>query len=339
MTGLLRSLCWLLAAGLAAAAVLAELGGLWWPADLFSHFRYYYLAAALAAVVIMALAGLFARRLHWLTIPLVILTAAPHLWPLFAYPGLLSARDGAIGQPIRVVTANLLYTNPRLPEMAAWLKRQQADIVCLQEVVASRDPMLKALGDLYPHHGPGETRSDTLLLSRWPILQQKMAFPDQVSGTSSQTSWRRGRGGSYPYHVAVVKTPAGPLTVLCLHPFPPIGAIAAAGHQLQLRVAAIEARQARAAGRPVLVLGDLNITPWSPRFRRLLADGRLGAVTPPGIWPRSWPAGGVFGVLPGLPIDHVLASRRFRVRTVRMGPAIGADHHPVIVDLLLTPAR
>jgi endonuclease/exonuclease/phosphatase (EEP) superfamily protein YafD len=81
-----------------------------------------------------------------------------------------------------------------------------------------------------------------------------------------------------------------------------------------------------------VLLGDLNCTPWSPAFDRLLAAARLrDSGRGRGLHP-TW-----FSAVPfvGLPIDHVLVGPGVGVRGRHVGPDIGSDHRPVIADLVL----
>jgi endonuclease/exonuclease/phosphatase (EEP) superfamily protein YafD len=82
----------------------------------------------------------------------------------------------------------------------------------------------------------------------------------------------------------------------------------------------------------LVLLGDLNTTSWSPHFRDLintagLKDSRAGF----GIQP-TWPAG-----TPPLwiPLDHCLVSPEIKVHDRRVGPNVGSDHFPVIVEFSL----
>jgi endonuclease/exonuclease/phosphatase (EEP) superfamily protein YafD len=113
------------------------------------------------------------------------------------------------------------------------------------------------------------------------------------------------------------------------HPLPPIGEARSALRNDQLRAIAEFLNQTDA--RRVLV-GDLNTTSWSPHFRELLAaadlvDSRRGF----GVQPTWFALGGLLR----LPIDHVLVSPEIEVMSRRIGPDIGSDHRPVIVDLSL----
>ena len=87
----------------------------------------------------------------------------------------------------------------------------------------------------------------------------------------------------------------------------------------------------------VVVAGDFNHTPYTPRFARLAAEGRLLAARHPGLWPITWRAQfrgvPVLDRLFGLPIDQVLVNDHFAVRTVAIGPELGSDHLPVTVEL------
>jgi endonuclease/exonuclease/phosphatase family metal-dependent hydrolase len=96
----------------------------------------------------------------------------------------------------------------------------------------------------------------------------------------------------------------------------------------------------------LIILGDFNATPYTPRFRSLLGATRLKVAGPRWFWPATYPVGGpliylsrrLSNALPGLLIDHVLVDRHFAVQTFRRGPEIGADHYPIVVDLELGAA-
>ncbi len=81
-------------------------------------------------------------------------------------------------------------------------------------------------------------------------------------------------------------------------------------------------------GGPAAVAGDLNTTPWSREFRRLLAQSGLDG---PLLRPRTLPARLGWA---GLPIDHVLAGGGLRVAAVEPGPDLGSDHRPVVARLV-----
>lgn len=82
----------------------------------------------------------------------------------------------------------------------------------------------------------------------------------------------------------------------------------------------------------VVVLGDLNVTPWSKSFQKFtesanLRDSRRGF----GV-NATWPAwlGGL-----GIPIDHCLVSEGIVVRNVETGESVGSDHRPLIAEFFV----
>jgi endonuclease/exonuclease/phosphatase (EEP) superfamily protein YafD len=82
----------------------------------------------------------------------------------------------------------------------------------------------------------------------------------------------------------------------------------------------------------MILIGDLNVTPWSPDYARLIRDSGLrDARRGHGILP-TWPT---FFPLMMIPLDHCLISPTLAVSDIRLGPNIGSDHLPLIVDLLL----
>jgi endonuclease/exonuclease/phosphatase (EEP) superfamily protein YafD len=88
----------------------------------------------------------------------------------------------------------------------------------------------------------------------------------------------------------------------------------------------------RAQKNPVLLIGDLNVSPWSSYFARLLKDSGLkNSMKGFGFQP-SWPAGNRFL---RIPIDQILYSPQITIHHRTVGADIGSDHLPVIVDFSL----
>jgi endonuclease/exonuclease/phosphatase (EEP) superfamily protein YafD len=84
--------------------------------------------------------------------------------------------------------------------------------------------------------------------------------------------------------------------------------------------------------KPVLLVGDLNVSPWSSYFTRLLKNSGLkNSMKGFGFQP-SWPSNTSFL---RIPIDHVLYTPEIVIRNRAVGPDVGSDHLPVIVDFAL----
>ena len=98
----------------------------------------------------------------------------------------------------------------------------------------------------------------------------------------------------------------------------------------------VAARAAASHDGRVMVLGDLNATPWSRAMTNLMAAGGLrdAAIGSPfrSTWASRFP-------LLGLPLDQVLVGRAMGIVSRRVGRDIGSDHFPVIADLTLSAAN
>ena len=94
----------------------------------------------------------------------------------------------------------------------------------------------------------------------------------------------------------------------------------------------LAAEASRRGSLPFVGLGDLNISPFSPHYQRLLDDTGLRNAAAGRGWQPTWPA--MF--LPvGIQIDHALVSPEIEVTAFHRGPANGSDHMSIIVDVLI----
>lgn len=298
---------WLEVAGLAAAA----------------HGRFYRGQRRLA-LGLLALAGWQASRAVALRLP-------ARLGPT----PLLGAATAGGAQPrgtdLRLLTLNLLYTHSRCDGFVALIQREQPDVVCLQELtppVAER--LCALLGDDYPHRllAPSAGSNGYGILSRLPL----------VAGDFLQTP-----GGVSRYaQRATVLVGGREIDVYNCHLMPPLGktfrylgpTIATRLREAQI-TAMVEA--IRTVGRPAVVAGDFNLTPYQEGYRLLaptLTDSWLEAGVGTGVtWPLSiLPQFTRF--VPLLRIDYCWHTAELQATRSRVAYTLtGSDHCPVVVDL------
>jgi endonuclease/exonuclease/phosphatase (EEP) superfamily protein YafD len=118
-----------------------------------------------------------------------------------------------------------------------------------------------------------------------------------------------------------------PLQLLATHPVSPMTPERARQRDRQLAWVGSWAQQ---QGPSVLVVGDLNVTPWSAAYGELITGGGLNdPQRVHGLQP-SWPAS--LGPL-GLPIDHVLHGSDLTTLSRELGPSFGSDHRSVVVRI------
>ena len=299
---------WLLA-GVAFASVLALLAPLGWPFELFAHFRVQYAAAALL------LAGLLGWQRRAVPTVLALVLAGWHA--LSGAQVLMAATPttGCAGPVVTVAAANVLYSNSQREPLLDWLETRPADIVILQEVTEAWARDLAAR-TAYPnrHLLPREDAYGIGVLSRWPL--ESVSLVDLA-----------GDGLPSIAGVAVIGTQR--VRFLGMHTRWPVAPSLA-----RLRDEALHgaADLAQATDLPMVMLGDLNVTPDSPAFERLLHSSALRDALAGGEWRPTWQAD--FWPL-ALRIDHILVSPGVCVEQASVGPPVGSDHLPVLARLRL----
>lgn len=117
----------------------------------------------------------------------------------------------------------------------------------------------------------------------------------------------------------------GTFHLLTVHPIPPLSGFSIRNQQLK-----VVAEERAKWGKSLIVMGDLNLSQWSYYFQELLNKTNLKDTQMGQGVQLSWPA---YSQWIKIPIDHVLISEDWHVLNRRLGPNVGSDHLPVIVDL------
>ena len=289
-----------------AATLLGFLARYGWSLELLSHFRvqYFWLLAGCGCALITLRRGKLATC--GLVLALVNLVL---IVPLYFGP----APPPGERATLRAMMLNVYWLNRDHARVLELIRRESPDFIMLAEVTDEWAEALTALQTDYPYSKviSGYTAGGVAFFSRLEMAE--LAIRDL------------GDNG-LPTVVATLKTSEGEITVVGTHPPSPGSPQHLKDRNRQL---AGLGRMVRNRTGPIIVLGDLNTTSWSPYFQDLLAasglrDSRRGF----GIQ-ASWPA------LPlplRIPIDHCLISKELLVHDRRIGPSVGSDHRAVIVD-------
>lgn len=282
-----------------------------WRFELVTHFPLQIaIACGLGALVLAATRRWWLTALALLTFGWNVTLVAPAFSPTAAGPSLPD------GEPLRCVSANLNRSTTDLDPFRAYLAEEQPAVVVILELNDDWLPVLREMRADYPHQHliPRQDGFGIGMLSRLPY-------------EDIRTEWLT--SARLPTIVATLQQDGHRVTVVGTHPPPPMGATLARTRNEQL-VELAELVESRPG--PVVLVGDLNITPWSPYFRDLLASCRLrDARNGIGLCP-TWPS------LPWptrIPIDHALVSPDVEVVNLRVGPHIGSDHRPITLDIRL----
>ncbi len=298
-----------------ADSLIALLGEQFWVAELFTHFRLYYLLIQALLVLIFLYTG---RRVLMI---LSILFAIPNAWVVGPYltPAITSiatlggkSATAGIGNDvgIGIVALNVNYRNEEFARIAGYLRDFDPDIIVIAEFTPAWRDELEFLRDSHPWQ-LGAARNDQwglAVFSRLPLVDTELIDLAQTDSV----------------HVRfVIEAETAKLEVFAVHLFSPTSSVLAHNRNLQLenlaeRVAASEYRS--------IVVGDLNLTPFSPYFSRFIdRSGLLDARRLDGFHV-TWPAS---AVPVWIPIDHALADAAVNVAEVRTGPDVGSDHLPL----------
>ena len=300
-------LSWTLAGLMVIASLLGLLGKLHWTLDLLSHFRvqYFQLALLLAGIC------LWVRR-NKCAVALICLAAFNYAFILPLYMG-KPPPARAEQPPVRAMLLNLNTSNGHTEKVLKAIASADPDLVVLEEVTPIWAFKLSNLSETYPHHiiEPRDGRFGIILLSKQPLSQSKV-----VAIGSAGT----------PSILATVHLAQGACTIIATHPAPPLGAEYARHRNNQL---AALPELVKAQKHPVLLIGDLNTSPWSPHFTELIrASGLKNSMKGFGFQP-TWPSNSPFL---RIPLDHVLHSPKITIHNRLIGGDVGSDHFPVIID-------
>ncbi len=291
--------------------IAACFGQAGWLFELCSHFRIQFLIVN----ILLLLLALFKKR--FVIAVIAAFSACVNFVEVFNTDSGGFVVSPNVGPSIRALLFNLNSTNYRLDAVREFIKDSNPDVIVILELseTAIRILALQDLGYLYSVEK--KFRDDKFgigLYSKHKVLDSKiMTF-----------------GGLVPSIVATIDFDANPTMIVGSHPLPPISPkyYQARNRQLQELGSFIASQDILSK----IVMMDMNTTPWSFVFDDFktasgLRDSRNGF----GIqstWPTWIP-------LLWIPIDHVFVSESVKVVSRSVGPFLGSDHYPVIVDLIV----
>jgi endonuclease/exonuclease/phosphatase (EEP) superfamily protein YafD len=276
-----------------------------WVFELFTHFRVQIVACQL----LLLAAFLLLRKTRWAVVLLAgIGMNAVAIWPYLAPAGSYAAETTML----RIGVANVERRNTQGDGLIAAMGDAAPEVLAIVEYDAAWAKRLAPLLAGYPHRVelPQDNNFGIALFSRTPILE-----------------WTALDLEGSPAIDARIEHGDQLVDVIVVHLMPPISARMAARREHQLTELAEHVATMTA---PVIVIGDFNLSPYSPYFKRFLTQSTLhDALARHGLkytWPASVP-------LLGIPIDHCLTSSHWQAVNYRRLPAYGSDHYAIVVDL------
>jgi endonuclease/exonuclease/phosphatase (EEP) superfamily protein YafD len=218
---------------------------------------------------------------------------------------------------LTVLVLNLDARNDDHEAVAELIRERRPDVFGAVELTTvwerELDEVLEPYG--YRHLEAREALWGVGIYSRRPLSDPTTLFPG---------------GADYPLAVATVEGRSRPIRLALLHPRAPATPSEADRHASLLRAAG---EAVRAGGGSGIVMGDLNTTPWSARYRELLEDAGLEDTREGRGLQTTWPS--FLPTILRIPIDHVLVTPDLAAAEREVGPEVGSDHLPVWAELAL----
>ena len=277
----------------------------WWVSDICANLRIQWWVGLIA---VAGLSALQRRRKLFVTIIFALGIHAYYLPPAFR-----SVTGDRATPVIRVATANVLTSNRRYDDIEKELLNTNADVIAVLELSDGlRTHLSGAFAEQYPftRNSPQDNGNFGIgLYSRIPFEEAKL---DHFNDQRIQSV------------IAKVNRDGRTFRIIATHTLPPMGPGAFSHRNRHLQLLAKHVNQERIdhPETPVIVLGDLNITPWSPVFRDFLKSSKLTSA-PHGLTP-TWYR---FPFFPfGLVLDHVLATGDLMPCEYTVSPDVGSDH-------------
>jgi endonuclease/exonuclease/phosphatase (EEP) superfamily protein YafD len=278
--------------------------------ELATLFRLHYAVllgvAALAAILLRLFPVAFAAVLL-VVVNLLVISRVPS-----------APASAKTGDPrLRILIANVEDGNREYGRLARLVVDADPDLVALTELTPAWVRGLESALSGHRHRrlAPEEGAYGVGLYSRLPFAESRIE--------------RLPADGS-PSVVATVSIGARPVGIVVTHVHTPF---AGDGRVRQLRALEDELRK---LGDPAVLCGDFNAVPWSQPIRDLADDASLRSIYGRFGLAGTWPAN---AWLLRIPLDNCLVSKEVTVAGRRVGPAIGSDHLPLIVDFALATGR
>jgi len=216
---------------------------------------------------------------------------------------------------LNVLNMNINTANSRFDDTLAIVRKVDPTILVLLEV---NDRWIEQLSSLQQNY------RYTLLLPRannfGVALYSKIPFKD--------ISDKRLQYVSRPAIDVELDLQETTVRLIGIHSLPPTSKPRVAQRDILLRNTADVVAESNG---PTIVVGDFNISMWSPAFkdfmqRSALINPRIGR----GVFP-TWPA----HILALTPIDHILVSQEFAIHSLESVPIPGSDHLGMYARLTL----
>jgi len=228
-------------------------------------------------------------------------------------------------ETLKIAQINIQYGNPSIEYLIDELKQSDYDVIVLQEIGDDEHKKIRKLIKQYPYSVGSSLLEDftsgIAVFSRWPIVTKKIHDLGYVESNVIEIT---------------IQSPEQyiPIQLFALHPASPRNKTLWLLRNLTLEFVAM--RVSTTLYKYSIVIGDMNISPWSPKFKNLLDNSNLiNSANGFGYIP-SW-AHNTSNILTRVSssayIDHCLISHSFNVLNKEFQHIDGSDHVLISTEL------
>ncbi len=289
------------------ATILGFLGSLWWAFDVLANYRLQY---ALLLVVTAALYGITFGRVTSL-----LFVGAAGINILLLLPLFTDAPGEAAGdEHLRIVSYDSSAGAGATGDFAAWIDATEADLVFVLDTPEDWIGTVAENSEYVIQNSlPIDRRFGISLLAKDDVDVDLLRLDDRL------------REPALRVEAAIDGRPVVVYAIQLTSPTSETGAERNAV-LLQEVTAAIAAESL-----PVVVIGDLSLTPWNSGFRSFVGDTGLTSTLNGYGYQATWPADALPGV--AVPYDHAFHSAGLTTANRAVGPGFGGPHRALVVDI------
>lgn len=218
------------------------------------------------------------------------------------------------GQNFRILQSNVDKYDHNYPKVISLVRQEKPDLVVFLEVGKEGAKELEVLRDILPYSIAHQDVDidGTAIYSKLPLENTSV----------------KSLGGGRKSVLANLKIQEKNISIIAVHPSNAVGKAYVEERNRQLEAIGDYVAKVK---NPLLI-GDFNVTMWSPYYKRFVSKARVrNARRGFGIIPTWY----MFHPVLSIPIDHCFVRGDIKVLNSRTGRQVGSDHLPLITDLLI----
>ncbi len=300
----------LLLVSICVGTIISYLGQFYWFLELFSHFKVYYLVAA--TILLFLFIILKFPVLAIISIAVLVINTA-EIVPWYIKGG----ESSAGGKNYRFMVSNIMKYNNKYDLYIDSVLNADPDFLGVLESDREWLENTKEIKKIFPYsiEKPRSGRFGIALYSKYKLSNIKIKH---FGLRKLQTI------------VAEAELDQEKITIVLVHPSPPVTPYFANDRNIYFEQLTDYINKING---PKIVIGDFNITMWSPIYKLFIKKtGLVNTRKGFGIIP-TWPTHLKFLPLMMIPIDHCIISEGLKSTGVKRGRNTGSDHFPLVCDI------